>query len=131
MIAAEIGLESVSRDSYFIQVGAFKNILNVQDVVDKLSIYDIYLEPYKDMHRIQVVNIFAPNLKKTLFKIRKIYKKAFIAKRPILEHTQAKAKSFDKKNKPFIPASNNIQMIQHYAPALDSNTILKTRKSFL
>jgi len=80
--AVELDRDSIGEKSYFIQVGAFKNISNIQKVLDKLSRYEVYLEPYKDMHRIYIVNIFSPSQKKILAKVRKIYPNAFIAKGP-------------------------------------------------
>ncbi len=120
--AVEIEVSSVHPQSYFVQVGAFKNLSNIQKVKDRLFEYDIYLEAHKNMQRIHVVNILAPSLKGTLVKIRKIYPKAFISKRPSINSAQA-----DYIQKPS-PSFNNIKS---YEPSLDSNTILKTRKSFL
>lgn len=131
--AIEIGVLSLHSKSYSIQVGAFKNMSNIQKVKDRLLEYEIYLEPYKNMHRVHVVNIETPVLKETLTQIRKIYPKAFISKRPILNTTptQTEQKTSAKINKSFEPLLNNIEMIEQYEPTLDSNTILKTRKSFL
>ena len=117
--AIEIGKESISTESYFIQVGAFKNISNIQNVKDKLFEYELYLEAYKGLQRILVVNVLAPVEKETLFEIRKIYPKAFISKRPMKKSST---------NFTITPKVNNIKFFEQ---TLDSNTILKTRKSFL
>ena len=131
--AVEIGSESIHSKSYSVQVGAFKNMSNIQKIKEKLFEYEIYLEPYKNLHRVHVVNIITPVLKETLTKIRKIYPKAFISKRPISNSIPMKTKQkiFDKINKSFKPSGNIIEEIKQYEPSLDSNTILKTRKSFL
>ena len=114
--AIEIEVSSVHPQSYFIQVGAFKKVSNIQKVKDKLFEYDIYLEAYKNMKRIYVVNILASSLNETLIEIRKIYPNAFVAKHPKVNSDKI---------------VNDISIEIPYGSALDSNTILKTRKSFL
>jgi hypothetical protein len=119
LLAVEIGRESIAPESYFIQVGAFKKMSNIQKVKDRLFEYELYLEPYKSFHRIQVVNILASQKREILAEIRKIYPKAFISKRPMKKSST----NFNKSYK-----MDNIKFLE---PNLDSNTILKTRKSFL
>lgn len=134
LYAVEIDIQSISKKSYYIQVGAFKSKANIQKVKDKLSKYDIYLEPYKNLQRIQVVNILTPTqLKKTLVKIRKIFPKAFVVKHPNLNQIKTKkiAEPSDDFSKSFEPSLQKEKNIQPIKPTLDSNTILKTRKSFL
>lgn len=131
--AVEIGKESISTDSYYIQVGAFKKLSNIQKVKDKLFEYEIYLESYKGFQRIHVVNILAPLEKVTLSQIRKIYPKAFISKRPAInrnssDSVQKPSTNFSQSVKPSSLKLNNTQFFEQ---TLDSNTILKTRKSFL
>ncbi|HIP59798.1 MAG TPA: SPOR domain-containing protein [Campylobacterales bacterium] len=117
--AIEISKESISTDSYYIQVGAFKNMSNIQRVKDRLFEYELYLEPYKGFQRIHIVNVLAPQEKEILVEIRKIYPKAFISKRPMKKPST----NFNRSHK-----LNNIKLFEQ---TLDSNTILKTRKSFL
>ena len=130
--AVELDRDSIGEKSYFIQVGAFKNISNIQKVSDKLSRYEVYLEPYKDMHRIYIVNIFSPSQKKILAKVRKIYPNAFIAKGPTkAKKTILTAKTFTNFNKSLEITPYKPKNTQFLNQPLDSNSILKTRKSFL
>jgi len=131
--ATEIRVEEIDEESYAIQVGAFKNLSNIDQVTKKLFEYETYLEPYKKLQRVHIVNIEAFALKETLTDIRKMYPKAFISKRPILNSTpiaHPRQKTFIN-HKVIAPSSKKIEMVVPYEQHLDSNTILKTRKSFL
>jgi hypothetical protein len=134
IFAIQIDAESIDKESYYIQVGAFKSVSNIQKVQNQLQEYDIYLQTYKNLQRIQIVNILTKKeLKETLAKIRKIFPKAFVAKRPNNKDikTQHVIKSSGNFNKSFEISPKNKEYISPIQPALDSDTILKTRKSFL
>ena len=121
--AIEIEKESILDGSYFIQVGAYKNNSSVKNTKNRLLEYDLYLEPYKGLHRIYIVNILSKNqLVETLKEVRKIYQKAFVAKSPKL------IKDISIQEAEQIPVT--IQNFEQVELKLDSNTILSTRKSF-
>jgi len=129
--ALQIDAQSISKDSYYIQVGAFKSVSNIQRVQNKLAEYDLYIQTYKNLQRIQIVNILTKReLKKTLAKVRKIFPKAFVAKSPSKKRKKI-TNSSESISKAFETLHQKEEYIQSTQPALDSNTILKTRKSFL
>lgn len=132
--AIEIEEQEVQKSNYAIQIGAFKNASNIDKIIENLPEYEIYLEPYKNLHRVQVINIRPFALKESLAQIRKIYPNAFISKRPIANDTptvESEQKTFTINNKIVEPSRNKIEKIVPYEEHLDSHTILKTRKSFL
>jgi folylpolyglutamate synthase/dihydropteroate synthase len=134
MFAIQIDAQSIDEKSYYIQVGAFKSVSNIQRVQNRLAEYDIYLQTHKNLQRIQIVNILTKKeLKETLAKIRKIFPKAFVAKRPVPNKIKPKkvTKHSEDFTKSFKSQPQKEEYIQSPQPALDSNTILKTRKSFL
>jgi hypothetical protein len=125
-------------EAHSIQVGAFKDISNVYIAADKLSSYDVYVEPYKDMHRVHVVNIAD---KKILKKIRKFYPKAFFSKLNISHDSHDIEENIQTEQFVAEPTTNYIQPVEIFKEKvkvvepqdwlLNSDSILKTRKSFL
>jgi len=137
LVSSEIAFESIEKDSYFIQVGAFRSISNIDKVIVKLSDYNVYLEPYKNLHRVHVVNITKNRLKIVLKKIRRLYPKSFIVKRAIYndrensENSELSSSNVEQNSKLFETLQNNIKIIQPNHNILDTNSIIRTRKSFL
>jgi nitrogen regulatory protein PII-like uncharacterized protein len=131
--AVEIEKSSIVPGSYGIQVGAFKNVSNIQKIKDDLYDYELYLESYKGLKRIQVVNLLtSEDFKHTLAIIKKKYPNAFVLKRArVSKKSVDKIENSNNYRQIIKPKSINIQSFEQYLPTLDSNSILKTRKSFL
>jgi len=134
--AMEVTYNSIKANSYHVQVGAFKSIQNVNNVKDRLSAFDIYVEPYKGLNRVIVVNIMTKEqLKRNFLKIKKFYPKSFITKRPIEAKKTIKKQNYKKPTKNYNQLFKSIpkkrEVIEQQNDILNSNTILKTRKSFL
>jgi len=118
--AIQIDKESISKESYYIQVGAFKSVANIQKVQNRLAEYDIYMQTYKNLQRIQIVNILTKKeLKETLAKIRKIFPKAFVAKSPSKKdmHNKKVIKSSENFNKSFETLQKKEEYISPTQPA--------------
>jgi hypothetical protein len=170
----------ISMNGYFIQIAVLKNISNISNVKKNLKDYDLFIQDYKNLKKIYVVNI---KKKSELLNIKKIYPTAFITRKPknINQNiTKKEMVSIKKENGVFeiysdttVPISDipdavilkvdsvesevadieytesitiddnlsnttyhnmNLDDILNEKPKgsdLDSNTILKTRKSFL
>jgi hypothetical protein len=130
LYAAQVDARSISKSGYYIQVGAYKKVSSIQKVMGDLEAYDTYLEPYKDLYRVKIVNILTKEqLKKTLRDIRKVFPKAFVTKRVSFRDKKGYIK--DISNKSFKSAHQKNENTKLDESPLDSNSILKTRKSFL
>jgi len=134
--ADEVTYDFIEANSYHIQVGAFKSRDNVNNVKNRLSAFDVYIEPYKGLNRVIVVNILTEEqLNHSFLQIKKIYPKAFITKQPMAIVKVQKKHSYKKPvedyNQLFKPTSIKREIIEQRNDTLNSNTILKTRKSFL
>ncbi len=113
LFALVLSKEEVSSSGYFIQVASLKKSINIKKVKKRLYNFNLYIEPYQGLKRIYIVNI---EKKSKFLEIKKLYPDAFITKRPQTLHSGEKEKILDK-SPPILD--------------LNSNTILKTRKSFL
>ncbi len=133
LLASEVGFDDIHKDSYFIQVGAFKSISNTNKVIKRLSKYDVYLEPYKDMNRVHVVNVMRSSLKSVLRNIRKSFPNSFVVRRKIYNSNKNEFSTSSEQvnTKLFKVIPQNVNNIQQNTNILDSKSIIKTRKSFL
>jgi hypothetical protein len=138
--AREVSHRFIKENAYHIQIGAFKSDNNVNSAIKKLNDFDVYVDPYKGLHRVIVVNILRKQeLNRSFVKIKKFYPNAFLTKQPIKRTNQRKKvtkKSNSKKtinhyNQLFKSMPEKREIIKPRNDTLNSNTILKTRKSFL
>jgi hypothetical protein len=136
----------IDKDRYFIQVAALSKEYNVKKIIKKLLNHDLYIQKHKNLKRIYIVNI---DNKSELVGIKKLYPSAFFAKTPdFITVDEPKFNEDTQEIGQFEILSDNMiddtvlideaeivieKMVDDPAKSdtMNSNTILKTRKSFL
>lgn len=159
--ASEVQSMDIEEESYFIKIGTFSKMENVEKIKKRLYDHQLYIEPYKNLHRVYVVNIHKKSLQTTLSSIRKIYAEAYVEKKPHLQRNQIQETRIIKtkpeieteaevvsktvieaESAPLTEEPASVEDISHLFDAakeksekiesdLDSQSIIKTRKSFL
>ncbi len=132
LFSIEIEKEYIYEESYFIQVCALSKESNIERVKSKLMDYHLYLEEYNNLKRIYIVNIITKEeLNDTLKDIQKIYPEAFISKGPKNLSVDETHKAILKESQETIYEKVEPTLEKNRTIELNSQTILKTRKSFL
>ena len=103
----------------FVQVGALKKVESIQDLIEKLDAFALYIEHDKQLSRVFVVlQKKGKNRRVLIRKIRKIIPDAFV-KKSFTSHILT------------MPSRHKNSISENlYNKSLDAEAILKTRKKF-